>query len=69
MDGWVKVYTSSDIYFTEILRQILEENKIPVVCLNRRDSSYLLGIIELYVPPSLFNLAIEIIIFHDQEIN
>jgi hypothetical protein len=68
MEGWVKVYTSYDIFSTEMLRQVLESNQIKVVCMNRKDSIYLFGEIELYVPQTNFTLAIEIIISLDLEI-
>ncbi|WP_316834092.1 DUF2007 domain-containing protein [Pedobacter nutrimenti] len=39
-DNWVKVFTTSNAYSAEILKQGLIENEIPAVVLNKQDSSY-----------------------------
>jgi len=42
----------------EILRGLLEENQVPVVVVNKQDSSYVfLGDIEVYVPAHFKELA------------
>lgn len=48
-NGWVKIRTYTKAYEAEIVKQMLEENGIAVVILNKQDSSYLFGKIELYV--------------------
>lgn len=46
---WTKIATYSNAIQGEISRQMLEENNIPAVIMNKQDSSYLFGKIELYV--------------------
>jgi hypothetical protein len=50
MDGqWEVIYRCSNAYKAEILRALLEDNEIQSVVINKKDSSYLIGDIELYV--------------------
>lgn len=46
---WIKIRTYSNALEAELARQMLEENDTPAVILNKQDSSYLFGKIELYV--------------------
>ncbi|MGI8892753.1 MAG: putative signal transducing protein [Bacteroidia bacterium] len=46
---WVKVYSSAKFHQVHIIKAILEENNIASVDMNKRDSSYNFGEIELYV--------------------
>ena len=47
--GWIKVKTFTKPIEAEIVKQMLEENDVAAVLLNKQDSSYLFGKIELYV--------------------
>ena len=47
--GWVKIVTYTKSVEAEIVRQMLDENGIAAVVLNKQDSSYLFGKIEIYV--------------------
>lgn len=47
--GWIKVKTFLKPIEAEIVKQMLEENDVAAVLLNKQDSSYLFGKIELYV--------------------
>jgi hypothetical protein len=47
--GWEKILETSNELRIEIARQILEENDIEAIILNKKDSSYQIGDIELYV--------------------
>lgn len=49
LKDWVKVYSSQYSYKVEIIKALLEENEIESVIMNKKDSSYLFGDIELYV--------------------
>jgi hypothetical protein len=49
--NWDVVFTTNKLYQAEIARNILEENKIEVVVLNKQDSFYLIGDIEVLVKP------------------
>lgn len=59
--SWVKVYTSSndqDIYF---LQTLLEDHEIESVILNKKDSAYLIGELELHVPAENAFEAVQLI--------
>ncbi|GAA4144015.1 hypothetical protein GCM10022216_26430 [Sphingobacterium kyonggiense] len=47
--NWVKIRTFTNAVQAEIIKQMLVENNTPAVLMNRQDSSYLFGVIELYV--------------------
>jgi len=47
--SWVKIYISTQAHKVEIVKSVLEDNNIKSVILNKKDSSYLFGEIELYV--------------------
>lgn len=49
MNGWQVVYSDGFPPAVELRRAVLEENGIPAVILNKRDSSYLFGFVELLV--------------------
>ncbi len=48
-NDWVKIYESSKQYEAEIISGMLEENEIECIIMNKQDSVYLFGEIELYV--------------------
>ncbi len=61
MEGWTCIFTSAYIHEIELLRGILEDHQIKAIVVNKQDSSYLFGEIELYVSvEDAFN-AIQII--------
>lgn len=47
--GWIRVQTYTDALRGEIDKQTLEENGIPAVLLNKQDSSFMFGRIDLFV--------------------
>ena len=48
--GWEKIFSSAQPYQAEVAKQILEENGIQAVVINKKDSSYLaFGEAEVYV--------------------
>ncbi len=59
---WVKIYTSHDFMKSEIVRQVLIDHEIEAVLMNKQDSSYKFGFVEVYIHPDNFDKAIEIII-------
>lgn len=59
--GWKKLKTYNSAIEAEIVKQMLEENDIPSVLLNKQDSSYLFGKIELYVHEELEGSALQLI--------
>lgn len=48
-ENWTVVYTTNKPWQAEIARQVLEENGINTVVINKQDSSYLIGEAEIYV--------------------
>jgi hypothetical protein len=48
-EDWKCVYRSGKSYEVEIYHGLLEENGIEAVIINKQDSSYLFGEVELYV--------------------
>lgn len=61
-DTWKKVYTSQQFIKSEIVRQVLVDHEIEAVLMNKQDSSYKFGNVEIYVHPDNFDQAIAIII-------
>ncbi len=50
MDGWTLIFSSDKIQEIELLKAQLQEFNIVSVIVNKQDSFYLIGDIELYVP-------------------
>lgn len=62
---WVKIYSSSNYYQSEIVKQMLIEHHIDTVLLNKQDSSHkTFGYIEVYIHKKNFSHAIEIMILN-----
>lgn len=59
--GWKKIKIYSSAIEAEIVKQMLVENEIPSVTMNKQDSSYLFGKIELYVHEDLEEQALKLI--------
>jgi hypothetical protein len=63
--NWVKIFTSTNFYQSEMVKQALVGNHIETVLLNKQDSSHRsFGNIEVYVHQNDFSDAIEIIILN-----
>lgn len=61
MDPWKKIYATRNPAEASIIQGMLEENNIPVQYMNKQDSSYLIGDIELYVPGHLEEMAKQLV--------
>ncbi len=46
---WTKIYSSTLLYKVEILKGLFAENNIRSVIVNKKDSAYLIGEVELFV--------------------
>lgn len=55
------MYTGSKLHETEFIKMLLENNNITSVIVNKQDSIYLIGEIELYVPVEQAFIANQII--------
>ena len=63
---WVKIYTSSNFYRSEIIKQMLIENDIEAVLLNKQLSGYNIGSVEVYIHQEDFSKAVEIIALNEE---
>ena len=66
---WIKLLTTSNSLQAEITKQMLEENEVVAVVLNKQDSSYRFGNVEVYVHESDEALARQLIADQEQEDN
>jgi len=67
--NWVMVYKSTNFYQSEIVKQMLMQNDVEAVLLNKQDSSYLnFGNVEVYVHREDFDNAIELLILNQIDI-
>ncbi len=46
---WVCIYSTDKLHLAEIAKAILHEHEIESVVVNKKDSNYLFGNVELYV--------------------
>lgn len=63
---WVKIQTYENAIKAEMDKQLLEEQGIPAVLLNKQDSSLKFGGIELYVAKALNKEALGILVEVDR---
>jgi len=61
MENWICVYTTDQIYKAEAVKALLSLENIEAMVMDKKDSSYLWGDVELSVKPEDENLAIELI--------
>jgi hypothetical protein len=63
--NWIKIFTSTNFYQAEMVKQMLIENQIDTVLLNKQDSSHrTFGDIEVYIHQQDFSNAIEAMILN-----
>ena len=58
---WIKIKTYTRALEAEIVKQMLVENGIAAVLLNKQDSSYFIGKLELYVSKEQQDMAEELL--------
>lgn len=58
---WTKIYSSADFYKSELVRQVLIENQIEAVLVNKQGYPYNIGVVEIYVHDLNSDRAMEII--------
>ena len=54
---WVKLFITTDPVRAEMTKQVLEEHGVSAVVMNKQDSSYRFGQVELYVHESEEGIA------------
>ena len=60
--NWINIFSSANPIEVEIVKQMLDENNITAVILNKQDSSYnLFGSIDLYVKEENRTIALQLI--------
>ena len=63
--NWIKIFTSTNYFEAEIVKQMLIEHRIDTVLLNKQDSSHrTFGNIEVYIHQKNFSNAIEVMILN-----
>lgn len=64
-ENFVRVFTSTAPLDIEAAKAILEDEDIPSYTINKRDSTYMFGEIELYVPAGALLRAQVLLTTHD----
>ena len=58
---WVIVYSTSDVFQAEVIKQMLLSNSIDAISMNQKDSSYHFGTVDIYTKEIDMKKAKEII--------
>ena len=58
---WVIVYSTSDVFQAEVIKQMLLSNSIDAISMNQKDSSYHFGSVNIYTKEKDMKEAKEII--------
>jgi hypothetical protein len=62
MEDWKKVFSNSQLATASMVTGLLNENEIPAKTLDKKDSAFVfMGKVEVYVPASFYDKAIELI--------
>ncbi len=48
-DNWIVIYSTAELYEAEMIRSMMTDNGIECVIMNKKDSTYGFGEIEVYV--------------------
>lgn len=64
-DSWAKVYSSEGSFNAELVKQLLGENDIDAVIMNKKGYPYNIGEVEVYVKRESFTRSLELIVQHD----
>jgi len=62
---WIKIYTSNQFHKSEMVKQILIDNGIEAVLMNKQDTAYKFGEVEVLIPETNYSNALEIIIHNN----
>lgn len=49
-DNWIVIYSTAQLYEAELVKTVMTDNDIECVIMNKQDSTYRFGEIEVYVP-------------------
>ncbi|MBC7653990.1 MAG: DUF2007 domain-containing protein [Oligoflexus sp.] len=64
-NNWVKIYTSNQFFQSEMVKQVLVDHDIDAIIMNKQDSSYKFGEVEVHVNQENFDKALAIIVEND----
>ena len=67
MDNWEVIYTTNQLYEAEMVRNIMEDHEIECVLMNKQDSTYRFGDIEVWVPVESVLFAKQLILKFEGE--
>ncbi|MBK0383216.1 DUF2007 domain-containing protein [Pedobacter sp. SD-b] len=62
---WVKIYSSNQYFQSEIVKQVLVDHDIDAIIMNKQDSSYKFGEVEVHINQTNFDKALAIILEND----
>jgi len=64
--NWTKIFTSTNFFQAEMVKQLLIQHEIEVVLMNKRDSAHnTFGHVDVFIHQSEFSRAIEILVLND----
>ena len=58
---WIVVYRTGELHQAEMVKQIIQQNGIEAVIMNQKDSSYLIGNIEVFVKAENETAALQLL--------
>ncbi len=58
---WIVVYRTVELHRAEMAKQMIQQNGIEAVIVNQKDSSYLIGNIEVFVKAANETFALQIL--------
>ena len=66
-DNWKIVYTADRLYKVELVKGLLDQAKIESVIMNKKDSEFPVGDVELFVDDKDYDKAREIVVEQHKE--
>jgi len=66
-DNWKVVYTADRLYKVELVKGLLDQAKIESVIMNKKDSEFPVGDVELFVDDKDYDKAREIVVEQHKE--
>lgn len=62
---WVRIFSTTDPHYAKIIKSLLTANEIPCIEMDKRDSAYGFGDVELYTLRESAVIAIHLINKHN----
>jgi len=67
LENWEVIYTTNKLYEAEMVRNIMEDHDMECVLMNKQDSAYGFGEIQVYVPVENVLVAKQLILEFESE--